>query len=267
MHLLLCSAVYSDASEHPLLRSGESSQGDAGSSKFDVRSSLHHARTGLYEWIGAHSRRRSVTCRLALVSSLSCSPSFRVCYSFRCFDARVPAANVHHCKKPSVKSNKNQWLHCKNRLLQLIEVIDTRARNRIELSNNSTRIDSIRPNRVGSNWIFEKLGRIESDRITIFEGQVESDRIELTWMKFVTTLQATRVRNWSESVESVRPESDRMRFLENSGESNRTESRFLESMSNRIGSNSKWAESNRSELKIFDSFRALVITENRLRLV
>ncbi len=41
----------------------------------------------------------------------------------------------------------------------------TRDRKRVELSNDSVRFDSIRLNRIESNWKFEKVGRIESNRI------------------------------------------------------------------------------------------------------
>jgi hypothetical protein len=54
-----------------------------------------------------------------------------------------------------------------------------RARNQIELSDNSTRIDSTRPNRIGPNWLFRRVGRIESGRMWNFRKEIESDRIEL----------------------------------------------------------------------------------------
>ena len=57
--------------------------------------------------------------------------------------------------------------------------VPIRDRKRIELSNNSIRLDSIQSNGIESNSKFEKVDRIESSRI-----QTESNRIEsnTTWL-------------------------------------------------------------------------------------
>ena len=56
-------------------------------------------------------------------------------------------------------------------------LIDTRDRNRIEFPNYSTRLDSVRSNRIESNPDLEKVGRIESNRIQTESNRIESNRI------------------------------------------------------------------------------------------
>jgi len=48
---------------------------------------------------------------------------------------------------------------------QFFLIVHSRDRKRIELSNDSIRLDSTEPNRIESNINFEKVGRIESNRI------------------------------------------------------------------------------------------------------